>query len=231
MCSDIASSYWQPHQGYKDAEKYFEYGKKACTGNATFTCFHVAYAYSVAIGTKANGEKAYEYFKNICEATAQTEREKKTKRNACGQVEVVAERLGKDPKAQDSDSGGNKRTVPDLSKATGVVNFFLYNSCNSSSPMKLIFRESYRGELTGFSWPSAGHYLFTEKRVTRTKSVKCAYPSDVCYGAAIDFGGGKSTSWGLGLTADGSCTNCCYACPSRSRGYGYRDVKLDFVCN
>lgn len=230
VCSDVATSYWPYKHDQRDAEKYFEYGSKACTGNAIFTCFQVAYAYSVGIGTKADGEKAYEYFTNICEAKAKTEQEKKTKRKACGQVEIVAERLGIEPNPEKSDSSNNKRNLPDLSKSTGVVNFFITNSCSSSSPINVIFRESYEGEVTGYKWPSEGYYSFKNRGVTETVSIKCAYPSSVCYGATTNLSS-KSYSWGLGLNHDRGCKTCCYACPLRSTGYGYTDVRKNFICN
>lgn len=85
-------------------------------------------------------------------------------------------------------------------------------------PIDVRFFEILNDVRTGKTWPSDPSLVYkldSPSIITNTRFFEtvCAYPTQVCWGAAVTKENGERWTWALGIDGVDSCTDCCISCP------------------
>lgn len=91
-----------------------------------------------------------------------------------------------------------------------VLSWDMQDRCFDGSAIQLRFFEAAGGSRTGRVWPGGDRVYVLSG--SDTYNLSCRAGTDVCYGAQPRDG--SSGHWGLDITGQDGCTNCCSSCSS-----------------
>jgi hypothetical protein len=88
-----------------------------------------------------------------------------------------------------------------------TMNWPIANSCRYTAYLKLFDRAD------NFVWPAPPQEIVLDQiGQTQTLSISCKTGANICYGASVSQASDSPLYWGVGITGNQGCPNCCYAC-------------------
>ena len=119
-----------------------------------------------------------------------------------------------------SGNQGVRVTVRAAPTGSRGITFTITDGCNDGLPIKYRFFANDASSNTIGTWPGGNRVYITQRYAQPyTHHLACSSETDkICFGARRELPGGRTSYWGVDISDDKGCPNCCTQCPRSGQG-------------